>query len=353
MAAGEAGAAVVVDDEALARIAKLSAASLHEAGGKIGALPAALKPLTPAQRVCGRAFPVRNPPGDNLFLHHAIYAAAPGDVLVVDAGDGDEFGHWGDIMAAAAQLRGITGLVITGGVRDSQQMAAMNFPVFSTSVAIKGTGKNPRGDGSIGAPVTLGGVKIEKGDIVFGDADGVVVLPRAQAVDIANKAAQRDRDEDEILQRLCAGESTLKIYKLPEIETPLRASRRRSIEVEGLSHGNLPIPTASRIGNVIATGGVRGVDPATGEMPEDIGAQARLMFDNLRRIAEAAGASAEDILKLTIWITDNDVRAALNGPWTAMFPDPHSRPARHILVYALPAGMRVQCEALIVLQEKR
>jgi 4-hydroxy-4-methyl-2-oxoglutarate aldolase len=351
MAAGEEKAKTRVDDAALARIAKLSSASLHEAGGKIGALPAALKPLTPAQRVCGRAFPVRNPPGDNLFLHHAIYAAAPGDVLVVDAGDGDEFGHWGDIMAAAAQLRGIAGLVITGGVRDSQQMAAMNFPVFSTSVAIKGTGKNPRGDGALGQPVTLGGVVVEEGDVVFGDADGVVVLPRALALEIADKAVQRDRDEDEILQRLRAGETTLQIYNLPDIGAPVRASRRRSIEVEGLAHGNLPIPVASRIGNIVATGGVRGVDPATGEMPQDVGAQARLMFDNLGRIVAAAGGSADDILKLTIWITDNDVRAALNDPWMDMFPDPHARPARHVLLYALPAGMRVQCEALIILQE--
>src|SRR5687767_7181783 len=131
----------------------LSAASLHEAAGRIGAMPAAIKPFAPHVRVAGTAFPVRAPAGDNLFLHHAIYAAQPGDVLVVDVGPRAEFGHWGDIMAAAAQQRGIAGLVITGGVRDSRQLLAMEFPTFAGVVAIRGTAKDPHGAGQIGGPI--------------------------------------------------------------------------------------------------------------------------------------------------------------------------------------------------------
>jgi enamine deaminase RidA (YjgF/YER057c/UK114 family) len=123
---------------------------------------------------------------------------------------------------------------------------------------------------------------------------------------------------------------------------------RRSIHVEGLGHGAQPIPCAARIGPFVATGGVRGVDPATGGMPAEVDAQVTLMFRNRRTIVEAAGLSCDDILKVTVWVADSDARQHINVEWTAMFPDPDSRPARHTLARDLPAGMLVQCEALAV-----
>lgn len=313
-------------------------------------MPAAIKPFAPHVRLAGPAFPVRAPAGDNLFLHHAIYAAQAGDVLVVDVGSRAEFGHWGDIMAAAAQQRGIAGLVITGGVRDSRQLLAMEFPTFAGAVSIRGTAKDPHGAGQIGGPIDIGDVTIHAGDLVFGDADGVVVLPAVQADAVIAQARERDRKEDEITRRLRAGESTLTIYGLPALAEPRAASSaRRSVHVAGLSHGSLPIPVASRVGNVIATGGIRGVDPATGEMPAPVEAQAKLMFSNLRRTVEAAGATVENILKVTVWIATPEARAAINQPWIELFPDPESRPARHILMHDLPGGMLVQCEALAIL----
>jgi 2-iminobutanoate/2-iminopropanoate deaminase len=123
---------------------------------------------------------------------------------------------------------------------------------------------------------------------------------------------------------------------------------RRSIEVTGLGHGGLPIPAAARIGPFVATGAVRGVDPATGELSKDISEQVRRMFQNLEAIVQAAGAAADDILKLTIWICDDTARPAINDEWVRLFPDPHSRPARHILRYQLGGGMLIQCEALAV-----
>ncbi|MEA3181164.1 MAG: 2-iminobutanoate/2-iminopropanoate deaminase [Gammaproteobacteria bacterium] len=123
---------------------------------------------------------------------------------------------------------------------------------------------------------------------------------------------------------------------------------RRSIHVEGLGHGDLPIPAAARVGPLVATGGVRGVDRMTGKMPTDLAEQVRLMFENLLVILQAAGATRDGILKLTIWIRNNDARAAINREWLAMFPDEHSRPARHIMLYELGGGMLVQCEALAV-----
>jgi 2-iminobutanoate/2-iminopropanoate deaminase len=121
---------------------------------------------------------------------------------------------------------------------------------------------------------------------------------------------------------------------------------RSSIDVPGLSHHGLPIPAGSRVGPLLVTGGVRGVDRATGVMPEDVSEQCRLMFHNLRAIVEAGGGNSESIAKVTVWIANADARESINKEWLRMFPNPASRPARHILAYALPRGMLVQCEAM-------
>jgi 4-hydroxy-4-methyl-2-oxoglutarate aldolase len=195
--------------------APLSSASLHEAGGRIGALPSAIRPVARGLTISGPAFPVRCPAGDNLWLHRAIYAAAAGEVIVADTGAGDEFGYWGEVMAVAAAARGIKGLVITGGVRDSERLGEIGFATFAGNVCIRGTGKDPNGDGAIGAPVTIGEVRIERGDFIFGDADGVVALPGSLAPAIAAKARQRDASEADIMRRLREGETTISIFKLP------------------------------------------------------------------------------------------------------------------------------------------
>jgi 2-iminobutanoate/2-iminopropanoate deaminase len=126
-------------------------------------------------------------------------------------------------------------------------------------------------------------------------------------------------------------------------------ARRQSIEVSGFSHGNLPIPAASRVGDLVATGGVMGLDPEAGKLPDDVAEQARLMFANLQRILAAGGATMEDILKITVWVKVPEARAAVNVEWLKLFPDPRSRPARHTLQNDHLAGnMLVQCDALAV-----
>ena len=112
------------------------------------------------------AFPVHSPPGDNLWLHRAVYAAEPGSVLVVDVGDGVEYGYWGEILVEAALARGLSGLVINGGVRDSRRLITLGWPIFSAGVCIRGTGKNPNGTGSVAAPVVIGDVTVARGDLV-------------------------------------------------------------------------------------------------------------------------------------------------------------------------------------------
>lgn len=131
-------------------------------------------------------------------------------------------------------------------------------------------------------------------------------------------------------------------------------SKRQSIELAGHAHGALPIPAASRIGNMIATGGVRGIDRATGQMPAAAEVQVANMFDNLVALIEAGGGSAETILKVTIFIKSGDVRAALNAAWIRHFPDPDSRPARHVQEQPTLGGtMLVQCEALALATDKK
>jgi 2-iminobutanoate/2-iminopropanoate deaminase len=127
-------------------------------------------------------------------------------------------------------------------------------------------------------------------------------------------------------------------------------SNRQSIEIPGLQHEN-PIPLASRIGPFLATSGVFGKDPDTGVVPPDIETQCALMFSNLRLILAAAGGTPEDILKITVWVKDKTLRPQVNKEWLAMFPNEHSRPARHSLLNPdLPGAALVQCEVLAVIQ---
>jgi 4-hydroxy-4-methyl-2-oxoglutarate aldolase len=199
----------------MSRWAALSAATIHEAAKKTGALPASIRPLAPSMTVAGPALPIASPAGDNLWLHRAIYAAAPGEVLVIDTGGGIDFGYWGEVMGVAAQARGIAGLVITGGVRDSQRLVNMGFPVFSGSICIRGTGKDPHGRGSVGRAIRIGDVPIRHGDYVFGDCDGVVVIGADRIEEVVNESERRDAQEIDIFARLRAGESTIDIYNLP------------------------------------------------------------------------------------------------------------------------------------------
>ncbi len=194
---------------------QLSSATVHEAAGRIGALPSVIKPLAPDMHLQAPAFPVRVPPGDNLWLHRAVYAATPGEVLVVDTGGGFEHGYWGEVLAEAAMARGLAGLVIHGGVRDRLQLVRAGWPVFAERVCVRGTGKDPDGDGELGEPVVVGEVTVSLGDLVVADADGVVCVPARRADAVRAAAEERDAAEAVYIERLRAGETTLAVYGLP------------------------------------------------------------------------------------------------------------------------------------------
>jgi 4-hydroxy-4-methyl-2-oxoglutarate aldolase len=190
----------------------LSAATLHEAAGKCGALPWAIKPTAPAFRVCGPAVPVHSPGGDNLWLHRAIYAAQPGDVLVVHTNGHYGHGYWGEIMSTAAKVRGLAGLVIDGCVRDGELLARIGFPVFARGACIRGTGKDLGARGWINAATLFEDVVVSPGDLIVGDGDGVVCLARDRVEQVLQSARQREQQEADILERLENGATTLDIY---------------------------------------------------------------------------------------------------------------------------------------------
>lgn len=191
-------------------LAKFSAATLHEALGKVGNLPSAIKPIAPGMKVCGPAYTVQTIPGDNKILHRAYAYAQPGDVLVVHCSDYYEAGYWGDLMSLGAKAKGIAGLVIDACVRDADDIEAMNFPVFSRGLCLNGTSSME--GGTLNAPILIGGVVIHPGDIIVGDRDGVVVVPRDRMQEAFDKATARETREESIREQLRQGKTSIQIY---------------------------------------------------------------------------------------------------------------------------------------------
>ncbi|MDX1936607.1 MAG: 4-carboxy-4-hydroxy-2-oxoadipate aldolase/oxaloacetate decarboxylase [Flavihumibacter sp.] len=191
-------------------LAQFSAATLHEALGKQGNLPAAIKPIAAGMKVCGPAYTVKTMPRDNVLLHRAYAYAKPGDVIVADCGGFYEAGYWGDLMSLGAKTKGINGLVIDGCVRDADDIEAMGFNVFSRGLCIRGTSNF--GEGSLNETIVIGGIIINPGDFIIGDRDGVVVVPANQAAAAIEKATAREAKEENVRKQLREGKTSLEIY---------------------------------------------------------------------------------------------------------------------------------------------
>ncbi|MFC6022575.1 RraA family protein [Plantactinospora solaniradicis] len=192
-----------------AELLALGTATVYEAAREECFLPYTLRPAWVGARLAGPALPVRTAPADNLPLHLAVAAARPGQVLVV-AAQGEPCGYWGEVLTVAAQQRGIAGLVIDGGVRDTAALAALAFPTFSSSIALRTTLKND--PGTVGEPIVLGGVTVHTDDLVLADEDGVVVLPADRVGTVLTAARQRQQAERRYLNRIRQGELTVDIY---------------------------------------------------------------------------------------------------------------------------------------------
>jgi 4-hydroxy-4-methyl-2-oxoglutarate aldolase len=200
------------DPALVQRAAAFGTATLHEAAGKTGALASAIKPMHPSFAIAGPAFTVHSPPSDNLWLHRAIAIAKPGDVLVVFTEGVYEHGYWGEIMSTAGKAAKLGGLVIDACVRDGAVLGKVGFPVFARGLCIRGTGKNFAARGWLNHPLLLGDVTVEAGDLIVGDTDGVVAIPRAKIETTVQKSREREGKEAETMRQLTAGQKSIDLY---------------------------------------------------------------------------------------------------------------------------------------------
>jgi 4-hydroxy-4-methyl-2-oxoglutarate aldolase len=190
---------------------ELGTATLYEASGVDCDLDPAIRAAWPGAAVSGRALTVRTGPEDNLAIHLALLEAAPGDVLVVDA-HALACGYWGEVLGVAARARGVAGLVIDGGVRDVERLAAIGFPAFSRFVTVRRTAKAVGGE--IGGPIVVGGRPVSTGDMVVADADGVIVLPAAIVAATTAAGEARVAKEDGWMEQLRGGATTVDLLGL-------------------------------------------------------------------------------------------------------------------------------------------
>jgi len=131
-------------------------------------------------------------------------------------------------------------------------------------------------------------------------------------------------------------------------------NKRRSINIAGFTHGDQPIPAASRISNIIVTGGIYGQDIVSGEVPDDVNQQGKLMFANLEKLLNAGGAGFEDVIKMTFWVKEAEMKSVINEGWLNAFPDSSSRPARHTLINPnLPLNLKIQCDAIAIINDSQ
>jgi len=201
--------------EHIARLGECGVATVHEAMGRVGLLEPAIRPIFPAARVVGSAVTVSCAAGDNLMIHAALAVVQPGDVLVVATSSPSTAGMFGELLAESCKAQGVAGLVIDAGVRDTAELTTMGFPVWSRVVWAQGTTKAI--PGSVNVPIGCAGALVHPGDVIVGDADGVVIVPRADAASIVAAANERLAKEARTRERLRAGELGLDIYGLRDV----------------------------------------------------------------------------------------------------------------------------------------
>ncbi len=201
------------------QLARLGAATIHEAIGRSGFLGPHIRPIQEGSRIAGSAVTVSSHPGDNLMIHAAVEMCQKGDILVVANTSASSHGMFGDLLATSLLSRGVRGLVIDAGVRDTAELRQMSFPVWAAHVSCEGTVK--ASPGSVNVPVVLGAQVVKPGDIICADDDGVVVVPRTEAATALAAAKTREAKEEETRARLQAGELGLDIYGLRQRLTDL------------------------------------------------------------------------------------------------------------------------------------